>query len=240
MDEVLPGFRFYPTEEELVCFYLYNKLRGTRTSDIDRVIPVVDIYDYNPWDLPQVGGEACGAGSEQWFFFSPRQEREARGGRPNRLTTEGYWKATGSPGDVYSSQNSSVIGRKRSMVFYVGRAPNGTKTSWKMNEYKAIHSHFTPSSSSSPPPNPQLSEELSLCRIYKKSRSLRAFDRRPASEAVVVAQPQVYGAASAAAGETSTHIATNVVNPFQSLETDNNSDTQSCWDYDHFINSFHI
>lgn len=86
----------------------------------------------------------------------------------------------------------------------------------------------------------QLSEELSLCRIYKKSRSLRAFDRRPASEAVVVAQPQVYGAASAAAGETSTHIATNVVNPFQSLETDNNSDTQSCWDYDHFINSFHI
>lgn len=38
------------------------------------------------------------------------------------------------------------------MVFYVGRAPNGTKTCWKMNEYKAILSdHSLPSSSSSPP-----------------------------------------------------------------------------------------
>lgn len=180
MDSGLPGFRFYPTEEELVCFYLHHKLRGTATVDMDRVIPVVDIYNYNPWELPrkcvyldylcnynirvdpwiaEVGGEVCGgAESEQWFFFSRRREREARGGRPNRLTREGYWKATGSPGDVYSSQNSSVIGRKRSMVFYVGRAPNGTKTSWKMNEYKlAIHnSHFMPSSSSSPPPNPQV------------------------------------------------------------------------------------
>ncbi|KAG6403831.1 hypothetical protein SASPL_136064 [Salvia splendens] len=142
MDEVLPGFRFYPTEEELISFYLHHKLRGTRLEDIDTLIPLLDIYQYNPWDLPQVGS----AESEQWFFFSRQQEREARGGRPNRLTAEGYWKATGSPGDVYSSQNC-VIGRKRTMVYYVGRAPNGTKTPWKMNEYKAVHS----------PPNPQVS-----------------------------------------------------------------------------------
>ncbi|XP_057784739.1 NAC domain-containing protein 90-like [Salvia miltiorrhiza] len=155
----LPGFRFYPTEEELVSFYLHHKLRGTRLEEIDTLIPLLDIYQYNPWDLP------LGLESEQWFFFS---QREARGGRPSRLTSEGYWKATGSPGDVYSSHNGSVIGRKRTMVFYVGRAPNGTKTPWKMNEYL-------------PPPNsqPQLSQELSLCRIYKNSRSLRAFDRRP-------------------------------------------------------------
>lgn len=60
-----------------------------------------------------------------------------RGGRPKRLTTTGYWKATGSPNHVYSSDNR-VIGIKRTMVFYSGRAPNGRKTDWKMNEYKAI------------------------------------------------------------------------------------------------------
>lgn len=51
-EELLPGFRFYPTEEELVSFYLYHKLKGTRT-DIDKIIPILDIYQYNPWDLPR-------------------------------------------------------------------------------------------------------------------------------------------------------------------------------------------
>ena len=54
MEDMPPGFRFYPTEEELVSFYLHNKLEGNRedlNQLMNRVIPVVDIYDYNPWDL---------------------------------------------------------------------------------------------------------------------------------------------------------------------------------------------
>lgn len=67
----------------------------------------------------------------------PRQEREARGGRPSRTTGSGYWKATGSPGPVFSPDNR-VIGVKKTMVFYTGKAPTGRKTKWKMNEYKAV------------------------------------------------------------------------------------------------------
>jgi len=86
----------------------------------------------------EISGEASLRDTaEQWFFFIPRQESEARGGRPRRLTTTGYWKATGSPNHVYSSDNR-IIGIKRTMVFYSGRAPNGAKTDWKMNEYTAI------------------------------------------------------------------------------------------------------
>lgn len=51
MEELPPGYRFYPTEEELVSFYLLNKLEGKR-DDTRRVIPVVDIYSKEPWDLP--------------------------------------------------------------------------------------------------------------------------------------------------------------------------------------------
>lgn len=50
-----PGFRFYPTEEELVSFYLYHKLEGGRedlNGVVDQIIPVLDIYQFNPWDLP--------------------------------------------------------------------------------------------------------------------------------------------------------------------------------------------
>lgn len=51
-----PGFRFYPTEEELVSFYLYHKLEGGRqyfNGVVDQIIPILDIYHFNPWDLPR-------------------------------------------------------------------------------------------------------------------------------------------------------------------------------------------
>ena len=53
MENMPPGYRFYPTEEELVSFYLHKKLEGDQREDLNRVIPVVDIYDYQPWDLPR-------------------------------------------------------------------------------------------------------------------------------------------------------------------------------------------
>ncbi|XP_023518842.1 NAC domain-containing protein 90-like [Cucurbita pepo subsp. pepo] len=183
---LIPGFRFYPTEEELVSFYLNTKLEDGRhdlKQEMDQIIPILDIYDFNPWDLPRYAGEVCKRDKEQWFFFIARQESEARGGRPKRLTTTGYWKATGSPSHVYSSTHKT-IGLKKTMVFYNGRAPHGTKTEWKMNEYKAIH----PSSSSSATPVFRLRQEFSLCRIYRKSKTLRSFDRRPQPRELEIAQ----------------------------------------------------
>lgn len=47
-----PGFRFYPTEEELVSFYLQKKLLDPNRQDLDSVIPLLDIYEFSPWDLP--------------------------------------------------------------------------------------------------------------------------------------------------------------------------------------------
>lgn len=54
MMENLPlGFRFYPTEEELVSFYLRRKLQGATSADVDLVIPVVNIYHHSPCHLPR-------------------------------------------------------------------------------------------------------------------------------------------------------------------------------------------
>ncbi|KAK4753744.1 hypothetical protein SAY87_001848 [Trapa incisa] len=140
-----------------------------------QIIPVVSIYDIEPWHLPELSGELCRGDTEQWFFFVPRQEREARGGRPTRTTSSGYWKATGSPSHVYSSDNK-VIGLKKSMVFYEGKAPVGKKTKWKMNEYRVIQ-HVTDHSSGDD--TPKLRNEFTLCRVYVVCGSFRAFDRRP-------------------------------------------------------------
>ncbi|KAG8655095.1 hypothetical protein MANES_04G002000v8 [Manihot esculenta] len=130
--------------------------------------------------VAELAGERCRGDTEQWFFFTPRQEREARGGRPNRTTETGYWKATGSPGYVYSSDNR-VIGVKKTMVFYKGKAPAGRKTKWKMNEYRAIEEVADSYNTAVP----MLRHEFSLCRVYVISGSFRAFDRRPLEAAAI-------------------------------------------------------
>lgn len=45
-----PGFRFHPTDEELVAYYLDRKVNG-RTIEL-QIIPEVDLYKCEPWDLP--------------------------------------------------------------------------------------------------------------------------------------------------------------------------------------------
>lgn len=48
----LPGFRFHPTDEELVGFYLRRKVDKKPLSI--ELIKQVDIYKYDPWDLPSM------------------------------------------------------------------------------------------------------------------------------------------------------------------------------------------
>ncbi|KAL6609896.1 hypothetical protein ACP70R_039865 [Stipagrostis hirtigluma subsp. patula] len=184
MVELPPGFRFYPTEEELVCFYLHNKLAGVHLDDIERVVPVVaDVCALDPWELPEAHRGAHAGDGEPWFYFCPRQEREARGGRPSRTTPSGYWKAAGTPGWVYAA-DGRPIGTKKTMVFYRGRPPAGTKTEWKMNEYRALEDAAAAATSAPAPGRVlQTRSEFSLCRLYTWSGCLRQFDRRPPAAA---------------------------------------------------------
>lgn len=50
-EAILPGFRFHPTDEELVGFYLRRKVEKRYSSSIE-FIKQIDIYKYDPWDLP--------------------------------------------------------------------------------------------------------------------------------------------------------------------------------------------
>lgn len=45
-----PGFRFHPTDEELIIYYLKSKING-RQIELE-IIPEVDLYKCEPWDLP--------------------------------------------------------------------------------------------------------------------------------------------------------------------------------------------
>ncbi|KAG0484521.1 hypothetical protein HPP92_008600 [Vanilla planifolia] len=125
-----PGFRFYPTDDELVSHYLYNKVANKRASQGTMV--EVDLHAREPWELP----DAAKLGANEWYFFSFRDRKYATGSRTNRATMAGYWKATGKDRAVRSRRTCEISGMRKTLVFYRGRAPSGAKTNWVMHEFR--------------------------------------------------------------------------------------------------------
>lgn len=167
VEQDLPGFRFHPTEEELLDFYLAHMVHGKKLH-FD-IIGTLNIYRHDPWDLPAMAK----IGEREWYFFVPRDRKAGSGGRPNRTTERGFWKATGSDRAIRSSENAKrVIGLKKTLVFYQGRAPRGTKTDWVMNEYR-LPDYGTGRGA---PPPPQ--EDMVLCKIYRKATPLKELEQR--------------------------------------------------------------
>ncbi|CAG7862650.1 unnamed protein product, partial [Brassica rapa] len=63
---VPPGFRFHPTDEELLHYYLKKKI------------------SYQKFEM-----------ENEWYFFSHKDRKYPTGSRTNRATHAGFWKATG-------------------------------------------------------------------------------------------------------------------------------------------------
>ncbi|KAL3501408.1 hypothetical protein ACH5RR_035857 [Cinchona calisaya] len=167
MDEVmLPGFRFHPTDEELVGFYLRRKIQH-RPPSIE-LIKQLDIYKFDPWDLPKLAT----TGEKEWYFYCPRDRKYRNSARPNRVTGAGFWKATGTDRPIYSSEGSKCIGLKKSLVFYKGRAAKGIKTDWMMHEFRLPSIPDTgPSKRYMDKDNIPPNDAWAICRIFKKANS---------------------------------------------------------------------
>ncbi|KAJ6423362.1 hypothetical protein OIU84_024329 [Salix udensis] len=168
-----PGFRFHPTDEELVVHYLKKK---TTSAPLPvAIIAEVDLYKFDPWELPA----KATFGEQEWYFFSPRDRKYPNGARPNRAATSGYWKATGTDKPVLSSGGTQKVGVKKALVFYGGKPPKGIKTNWIMHEYRLVDNKIN-----NKPPGCDLGNKKNslrlddwvLCRIYKKNNTQRPMD----------------------------------------------------------------
>lgn len=73
---------------------------------------------------------------QERFFFSTKEVKYPNGNRSNRATQSGYWKATGLDKKIVTSCNNQLVGMKKTLVFYRGKPPNGSRTNWIMHEYR--------------------------------------------------------------------------------------------------------
>ncbi|XP_022892207.1 NAC domain-containing protein 21/22-like [Olea europaea var. sylvestris] len=162
------GFRFHPRDDELICDYLMKWVStgggggcgGTAAGHGQLPLLIeVDLNKCEPWDVPE---EAC-VGGKDWYFYSQRDRKYATGLRTNRATVSGYWKATGKDRAIF--RKSTLVGMRKTLVFYEGRAPKGRKTSWVMHEFR-LEGPLAPPKLISP-----ITVDWVLCKLFNKNKS---------------------------------------------------------------------
>ncbi|KAL0449814.1 UNVERIFIED_CONTAM: NAC domain-containing protein 82 [Sesamum latifolium] len=149
-----PGFRFHPTDVELVMYYLKRKVMGKKHHF--EAIAEVNIYKFSPWDLPD---KSCLKSKDlEWFFFCPREKKYASGVRVKRATENGYWKTTGKDRPI--CYNGKTVGTVKTLVFHLGHAPQGERTDWVIHEYRILDDQLAAAG---------VQDTYVLCKVFKKN-----------------------------------------------------------------------
>nr|XP_043639942.1 NAC domain-containing protein 78-like [Erigeron canadensis] len=154
---LIPGFRFHPTDIELVMYYLKRKILGKKF--IVNAVAEVNIYDFSPWDLPDKS--SLKSRDLEWFFFVPKLKKYSNGSRFNRATESGFWKATGKDRQV--KYHERIVATIKTLVFHLWKAGVGERTNWVMHEYKMEDEQLANAG--------VIQDMYVLCKVFEKSGS---------------------------------------------------------------------
>ncbi|KAJ4876653.1 NAC domain-containing protein 69 [Raphanus sativus] len=134
MERNLVGYRFSPTGEEVINYYLKNKILD-KPWLVNEAINEINICAYDPESLPSLS--KLESKDLVWYFFTPREYHASEKKKGTKRTTpSGYWKATGVDRKVKDKRGNGVeIGIKKTLVYHHGKSANGVWTPWVMHEY---------------------------------------------------------------------------------------------------------
>ncbi|XP_056159369.1 NAC domain-containing protein 96-like isoform X5 [Syzygium oleosum] len=131
LQQLMDGYRFSPTEEELID---YLKLEEPGCREGFCIIPTIaNIYEINPSDLQAKFSKESiiPSNDREWWFICPQMQNQ----RISRKTPCGSsWKITGARKDVVI--DGKKIGSKTTLVFPDGRGSKGGKSDWVIHEYR--------------------------------------------------------------------------------------------------------
>ncbi|KAJ6959603.1 hypothetical protein D5086_030414 [Populus alba] len=122
------GYRFHPTDEELVVHYLKRKVLGLPMPA--SVIPEFDVFQNDPSSLP-------GNLKEKRYFFSQMKLNDfgTKCKRPAGSGPSGYWKPIGKGKQIVASDSSKVVGTRKTLVFKERKHSIKTRSQWFMHGY---------------------------------------------------------------------------------------------------------
>ncbi|XP_021297918.1 NAC domain-containing protein 83-like [Herrania umbratica] len=124
------GYRFHPTDEELVVHYLKRKVLSLPLPA--SVIPEFDVFQTDPWSLP-------GDSKENRYFFSNSYGNESnKNGK--RAAGSGYWKPIGKEKPILASGSNQVVGMRKALIYCERKSSNDTKTRWLLHQYRLVGS----------------------------------------------------------------------------------------------------
>lgn len=150
-----PGFRFHPTDVELVWYYLKRKVMGKPFQF--EAIAEVELYKFAPWELTEKS--ILQSRDLEWYFFCPRDRKYSTGCRTNRATETGYWKTTGRDRPII--HKSQTVGMKKTLIFHLGKTPQGDRTDWVMYEFRLESKDLVNAGNTQ--------DTFVLCKIFQKS-----------------------------------------------------------------------
>ncbi|KAK1558958.1 hypothetical protein Q3G72_008731 [Acer saccharum] len=152
------GFRFLPTDEELVTYFLFNKIFAQTDpfNDLEKFsVREGDLYgSQDPWDIWSLYGGDNLEDGQPLYFFTRLKKVSSKGSRISRRVGSGTWAGEDS-GDTIKSQNY-VVGVKKRFRYENKKSPdNGA---WIMHEFAVdpslLRQHQKP-------------DDIVLCRMKK-------------------------------------------------------------------------
>ncbi|KAI3901218.1 hypothetical protein MKW92_014807 [Papaver armeniacum] len=181
------GYKFIPTDEQLIIHYLLPKVEGRTLNCYDYIFDVNNIYDYkDPSELfdeilqNSNGQDTSNDESDDQilYFFStlkPLTAFKKSGRKKQRAVENGTWSGQTPPANIFSPGTENVIGCKRYYTFTWKDNPvtnakrrktdSSESGRWAMHEYSLLDSFYQDNNK----------KEYVICRIKRSKRGKRSF-----------------------------------------------------------------
>ncbi|XP_057444902.1 NAC domain-containing protein 83-like [Lotus japonicus] len=124
---LLPGYKFDPTDEVLVDFYLKRRVFGQPLPF--EIIPNFDVFQTEPWDGKIFNQRKC--------FFHNISGRDIES-LDIRVVGSGEWRAMEKEKNVHIHQNNEVIGKRNTLNFWEVQGSYAKRTEWVMHEFRLV------------------------------------------------------------------------------------------------------